>query len=92
MNGNKFSNLKDSFRILLLAFPERLYRTPPALQTKTAHRLSANGFTTAGAGQYDKGATRTGSDSHADVPTQDRQEILIFFLLPIFGTFLLSHP
>ena len=82
MNGNKFSNLKDSFRILLLAFPERLYRTPPALQTKTAHRLSANGFTTALAGQYVKAVTAT-----ADVHPEDRHEIFIFSLSQYFCDF-----
>ena len=82
MNGNKFSNLKDTHCKMALAFLERPRWTPAtAWQTPTPQSPSANGFTTAGAGQYDKDATPT-----ADVHPEDRQEILIFFL-PIFWYF-----
>ena len=57
---------------MALAFLERPRWTPAtAWQTPTPQSPSANGFTTAGAGQYDKDATPT-----ADVHPEDRQEIL----------------
>ena len=84
MNWNKFSNLKERYCKMVLVFPERLQWTPAAaLRTKTAQdRLSANGFTTALAGQYVKAVTAT-----ADVHPEDRHEIFIFSLSQYFCDF-----
>jgi len=94
INGNKFSNLKEQHWKVSLALLERVTWTPATAWWASRPFPSANGFSTAGTGQYDKNATNgtlglasTKKILHADVHPEDRQQILIFFFSQYFCYF-----